>query len=194
MTDLINSSFIITSQTITKLKITIFVGVLLLVLWFIIEAFGGITAFPQNNETATQNSPVSLTENNVTLRDSIVKFSMELLDTPYVAAGNSSNGLDCSGFVYYVFKHFKIDVPRSSPQFANFGKEIPIDKVQKGDILVFSSPTTTSIGHIGIVTNPKGMETEFIHSTSGRQMKVVLSSLKTEGYKVRFLKAVSVIK
>ena len=58
---------------------------------------------------------------------------------------------------------------------------------------MFLSPTSTAIGHIGIVTNPKGMESDFIHSTSGRQMKVVITSLKIAGYKSRFVKAVSVI-
>ena len=48
-------------------------------------------------------------------------------------------------------------------------------------------------GHIGIVTNPKGMKSDFIHSTSGRDMKVVISSLKNRSYKQRFVKAVSVI-
>ena len=139
-----------------------------------------------------KNSFQETVANPITMRDSIVNFSMELLGTPYVERGSSQNGFDCSGFVYYVFQHFKIQVPRSSPQFEHFGKEIPVDSIQKGDILVFLSPTSDVIGHVGIVTNPKGKESDFIHSTSGREMKVVISSLKKEGYARRFVKAVRV--
>ncbi|MBK7958818.1 MAG: C40 family peptidase [Bacteroidetes bacterium] len=121
-------------------------------------------------------------------RDSLVSFSMKLLGIPYVAAASNAHGFDCSGFVYYVFKHFNIGVPRSTSQYNNFGVEIHIDSAQKGDVLVFLSPTRNEIGHVGIVTNPKGMETEFIHASSGREMKVIISSLKQEGYKRRFVK------
>jgi hypothetical protein len=63
----------------------------------------------------------------------------------------------------------------------------------KWDVLVFKSPTRNAIGHVGIVTNPNGMETEFIHATSGKAYQVVVSSLKLEGYKNRFIKAVDVL-
>ncbi|MFV8269884.1 NlpC/P60 family protein [Flavobacterium sp. GT2N3] len=68
------------------------------------------------------------------------------------------------------------EVPRSSSQSNNFGKEIPIADVKKGDVLLFLSPTRNVIGHIGIVPNPKGMDSDFIHSTSGREMKVIITS------------------
>jgi len=130
---------------------------------------------------------------NGTLRDSIVTFGIELLGTPYVAGACSKSGFDCSGLVYFVFRHFNIQVPRSSSQFGNFGKEIPVDSVKKGDILVFLSPTRKVIGHLGIVTNPKGMESDFIHASSGPEMKVIITSLKQERYKRRFVKAVDVL-
>lgn len=128
------------------------------------------------------------------LRDSLEDFGKELLGVPYLYAGTSREGFDCSGFIYYVFKNFDITVPRSSSQFADFGEEVAIDQIQKGDILVFLSPTRDEIGHLGIVTNPNGMETEFIHATSGKEMQVTISSLKNPGYNRRFVKAVRVIK
>ena len=182
-----------TSQKIILLKFTALIGLSLIVSWIAFGTFKGVNGLPQKNETNTEDTLINSTISNATLRDSIVNYGMKYLGTPYVAAGSSKDGFDCSGFVYYVFKHFKIQVPRSSPQYENFGKEIPINKVKKGDILVFLSPTSNIIGHLGIVTNPKGMESDFIHSTSGRQMKVVITSLKTVGYKSRFVKAVSAL-
>ncbi len=126
-------------------------------------------------------------------RDSVVGYGQTLLGTPYVYAGCSTKGFDCSGFVYFVFKHFKVDVPRSSKQYADFGKEVNIKHVQIGDVLVFKSPSSDAIGHVGIVTKANGMETEFIHSSSGKAMGVIISSLKQEGYKNRYIKAVDVL-
>lgn len=131
--------------------------------------------------------------NSANLRDSIVNFGVQLLGTPYVYAGADTNGFDCSGFVYYVFRHFKINLPRSSSEFEFFGQEISINEVDKGDILLFKSSTRDAIGHIGIVSIAKGNESEFIHATSSKEMKVVLSTVANEGYRKRFIKALRVL-
>ncbi|MFV8377946.1 C40 family peptidase [Flavobacterium sp. LB3R33] len=156
-------------------------------------AFKSAISFPQRNENTVTKTFVDPIENDDSLGNKIVNFGMKLLGTPYVTAGCSKNGFDCSGFVYYVYNNFRIKVPRSSSQFEYFGKEIPISDVKKGDILLFLSPTRNVIGHMGIVTNPKGMESDFIHSTSGREMKVVITSLKKPGYNRRFVKAIRVL-
>jgi cell wall-associated NlpC family hydrolase len=159
---------------------------------FAYGSFRSVVKVSDKNEDFkdTQINPAKI---NVSLRDSIVSFGMELLGTPYVVAASGRDGFDCSGFVYFVFKHHKIQVPRSSAGFSNFGKEISIDNVKKGDILLFLSPTRNTIGHVGIVTNPKGKESDFIHASSGREMKVIITSLKQEGYARRFVKAVDVL-
>jgi len=148
---------------------------------------------PERDETMTKDTLINPIKVNVSLRDSIVSFGMKLLGTPYVEGACSKDGFDCSGFVYFVFQHFKIQIPRSSSQFKNFGKEISIDSVRKGDILVFLSPTRNVIGHVGIVTNPKGKESDFIHASSGSEMKVIITSLKQEGYNRRLVKALDVL-
>lgn len=132
-------------------------------------------------------------ETHALLRDSLEQFGRGFLGVPYVYGGTSDKGFDCSGFVYYVYSEFGITVPRTSAQFADFGKEVPIESVKKGDILVFLSPTRNAIGHIGIVTDPKGMESEFIHASSSKEMKVMISSLKQPSYSRRFVRAVSVL-
>jgi cell wall-associated NlpC family hydrolase len=171
------------------LKFTALFSLLVIVLGSIAYgSFRGEMSSPKNVGTL-----VEVTIKPVKIRDNIVNFGTDLLGTPYVEASSSKAGFDCSGFVYYVFKHHKIQIPRSSSQFKNFGKEIPIENVKKGDILLFLSPTRNNIGHIGIVTNPKGKHSDFIHATSGREMKVIISSLKQEGYTRRFVKAIDVL-
>ena len=178
-----------TSKKNNLLKLKTFIGLSVIVLSSI--AYGSLRG--------NKNSPESLvtvvedTIKPVKMRDNIVDFGIDLLGTPYVEASSSKAGFDCSGFVYYVFQQHKIQVPRSSSQFKNFGKEIPIDNVKKGDILLFLSPSRNVIGHVGIVTDPKGKNSDFIHASSSREMKVIISSLKQDGYTRRFVKAVDVL-
>ena len=169
------------------------IAFVLLIATFIAYKFYEKSAISRSKNTPNNNSiNLASLKGESSLKDSIVNYGMGLLGTPYQEAGCSVNGFDCSGFVYFVFQHFNIKVPRSSSAFENFGKEIPIEKVEKGDILLFLSPTRDAIGHIGIVSNPNGKESDFIHSTSGREMKVVITSLTNAGYTKRFVKAVRV--
>lgn len=181
-------------KRINTVKLTLFIGLSLLDVGNdSYGAFRSVKSSPQRNENTVTKIFVDPIENDDSLGTKIVNFGMRLLGTPYITAGCSKNGFDCSGFVYYVYNNFKIKVPRSSSQFENFGKEIPIADVKKGDILLFLSPTRNVIGHLGIVTNPKGVESDFIHSTSGREMQVVITSLKKPGYTRRFVKAIRVL-
>lgn len=173
---------------------------------FIVVLLGllGVTAsrFSPKPEKEPAGISVSVTkpvesdsvETDLALRDSLEQFGKAFLGTPYVYGGTSAKGFDCSGFVYYVYQEFGIKVPRTSAQFGDFGKEVPIEMVKKGDILVFLSPTRNAIGHIGIVTEANGMESEFIHASSSKEMKVMISSLRQPSYMRRFVKAVTVLK
>lgn len=183
-----------TSKKILLYKFATIIFLSLIVLGtYLYDSSREIESLPERNETIVKSRLPNSIINNPSLEESIVRFAMKLLGTPYVGGSSSKNGFDCSGFVYYVFKHFEIQVPRSSSQFKDFGEEIPIDNVRKGDILVFLSPTRNDIGHVGIVTNPKGKESDFIHASSGSEMKVIVTSLKKESYSRRFVKAVRVL-
>lgn len=181
-----------TSKKINILKFATIIGLSLIILGSVAYGSSRTGAFFQENDINIKDTVIDPIE-TVYLGDKIANFGMSLLGIPYVAAGSGKNGFDCSGFVYFVYNHFKIQVPRSSSEFKNFGKEIPIGSVKKGDILLFLSPTRNVIGHLGIVTNPKGMESDFIHSSSGREMKVIVTSLKKPGYTRRFVKAIRVL-
>lgn len=145
------------------------------------------------NQLSEQETALGSVQTNYTLKDSIVEYGVKFLGTPYVAGGSGKDGFDCSGFVYFVFQHFKIKVPRSSSNYENFGIEIPVENVLKGDLLLFLSPTRNVIGHIGIVTNSNGRESDFIHAASGREMKVVITNLSSQVYTRRFVKAIRVL-
>ena len=128
-------------------------------------------------------------------RAEVVAYAKTLLGTKYCYAGSSpDSGFDCSGFVNFVFKNFGIEVPRSSSGFADAGKTIKPEDIKVGDVLVFYGyRDSDSVGHVGIVTEANGMKSKFIHSSSGKEMAVMISDLGSDMYTKRFYKAVDVI-
>ena len=73
---------------------------------------------------------------NKTDIDGIIWFAKQQLGTPYkyASANPKDGGLDCSGFLYYVFTHFNIKVPRSSRDYMDYGKTIDKKEAQQGDV------------------------------------------------------------
>ena len=128
-------------------------------------------------------------------RDSIIQFAEQYLGTAYCYASNDpKKGFDCSGFVNYVFKHFNIDLPRSSSGFKDLGTALNPSDFKKGDVLVFYGyQDKNSIGHVGIVYEANGMQSKFIHASSGSEYAVTISELGSEQYTKRFYKCIDVI-
>lgn len=131
--------------------------------------------------------------------DSLINFSKHYLGTSYKHASCSpEKGFDCSGFVYFVFNHFKFKVARSSIDFGNYSKTIKIDSCKIGDVIVFTGTNAKNRkpGHVGIIVSKLGEEIQFIHSSSNKKNGgVKLSTFKESPYyKVRFIKIVRLIK
>lgn len=74
----------------------------------------------------------------------IANYACKFVGNPYVAGGTSlTNGADCSGFVYSVYKQFGITVPRTSYSQATYGKEVSYQNAQAGDVIYYG-------GHVAI--------------------------------------------
>jgi len=127
----------------------------------------------------------------------LVYFAQSLIGTPYRdASSDPSHGFDCSGFVSYVFTSFNANVPRSSSDYANLGRKIRIEDAMPGDIILFKGTKSHhphSIGHMAIVYSNDGHELRFIHSTSGKEYGVTISSMD-DTYKRRFVKVVRLLR
>jgi cell wall-associated NlpC family hydrolase len=129
-----------------------------------------------------------------TLPDSIVAFARTLIGVPYLyASTDPSKGLDCSGFITCVFRHFNISVPRSSVDFTNYGKTITEQEARPGDLILFTGTDSTIriVGHMGIVESVQHDTLHFIHSSSGKAKGVVISPLGNY-YRRRFVKVIRV--
>lgn len=73
-------------------------------------------------------------------RTAIVAYAKQFLGNPYVYGGTSlTDGADCSGFTMSVYKHFGIDIGRTSRDQAAKGREISQSEMQPGDLLFYAS-------------------------------------------------------
>lgn len=67
------------------------------------------------------NTTVSATGN------SIVDYAYQFLGTPYVWAGTSPSGFDCSGFTQYVFRNAAgVSLPRTTYEQINVGTPVAV--------------------------------------------------------------------
>lgn len=152
------------------------------------------SCFTSKEEPKKETFQLQKTETDIK-RDSILIYAKKYLGTPYVYAGNDpKTGFDCSGFISYVFHHFDVDLPRSSGSYKNLGKVLKPEDFKVGDILVFYGyKDNTIIGHLGIICEANGMQSKFIHASSGKVNSVTITSLATEHYTNRFCKCIDVL-
>ena len=126
--------------------------------------------------------------------NAVVQFAKTLIGTRYLyGSTDPKKGFDCSGFITYVFNHFKIKVPRSSVEFTDVGEEINYYTSKPGDLILFTGTDSTIrvVGHMGIVVSNENDKLSFIHSTSGKQYGVTITELSPY-YMSRFVRVARV--
>lgn len=113
------------------------------------------------------------------IRQQIVEYAKKFLGVRYVYGSSSPSGFDCSGFVLYVFKHFDINLERTSSSQADNGVKISRDDLKPGDLLFFdTNGGLNAVNHVGIYIGGGS----FIHASSGGGTKCVTISDMTEGF------------
>jgi cell wall-associated NlpC family hydrolase len=124
----------------------------------------------------------------------LLDFARLLIGVPYLyASTDPQKGFDCSGFITYVFNHFGVAVPRSSIDFTNIEKEVPLEEAKPGDLVLFTGTDSSNraVGHMGIIDYVSGDSVNFIHSTSGKANGVTITPLNNY-YRGRFVKVLRV--
>ncbi|MDR6224993.1 C40 family peptidase [Desmospora profundinema] len=87
--------------------------------------------------------------------------AQRFLGLPYLWAGMSSFGFDCSGFMYRLFQAGGIRIPRDAHDQFHSGRPIPAKKLAAGDLVFFAHEQGTGvIHHVGMMVD----HTRFIHS------------------------------
>ena len=100
--------------------------------------------------------------------ESIIRTTFTMMGIPYLWAGTSSKGVDCSGLIRSVLFMHDIIIPRDASQQAYIGEHIDIapdfGNLRRGDLVFFGRKATPErkegISHVGIYIGNK----KFIHS------------------------------
>ena len=107
----------------------------------------------------------------------IVNYAQTFLGVPYVYGGTSPSGFDCSGLVYYCYKHFGYTVNRTAAGLAYSGTAVSSSALQVGDVILFTSTDGSYVGHTGIYIGGG----QFIHAPHTGDV-VKISSLSDSYY------------
>jgi cell wall-associated NlpC family hydrolase len=152
----------------------------------------------KNSETSRTSKKSRITESDdddfVPDDDSTSYFVKQLISSAlqyegvrYRGGGTTSSGMDCSGLVFTVFKEYDLSLPRRSIDMSKVGKKLKVREVKKGDLVFFKTSNRGVINHVGLVTEVRGDEILFIHSSV--QRGVIISSTKEPYYQRTFAQA-----
>ena len=137
---------------------------------------GSLHVGPVSAQSSTDTEPLPKTFAStvstvvVDKTETLINNAMQLIGVRYRWGGNSpQSGLDCSGFVRYVFNDtFGFLLPRKSAQMSKVGLEIGKDELRPGD-LVFFNTMRHAFSHVGIYVG----NNKFIHAPSkGKSIRV----------------------
>ena len=77
----------------------------------------------------------------------VADYALQFIGNPYVYGGTSlTGGTDCSGYTQSVYRHFVVGIPRTSGEQAGFGREIPYEDMEPGDLVCYSGHVAMYIG------------------------------------------------
>ncbi|WP_277586722.1 NlpC/P60 family protein [Psychrobacillus antarcticus] len=112
----------------------------------------------------------------------IVNSAKQFLDLPYLWAGTSAYGFDCSGIIYSVYKNHGILIPRDSFYQATKGTSVSKKNLQSGDLVFFAgNGGKGKVYHVGLYVGDGKM----LHAPYASS-KVKIESMNTGTYKKNY--------
>ncbi len=121
------------------------------------------------NTASADIIPTLSATSNSNMGQTIVDTAMNYMGVPYVWAGTSPSGFDCSGLVYYVFNQNGYKTNRTAESLAHNGVQVDRADLQAGDIITFYNSSYSYVGHVGIYIG----NNQFIHASSAAGQVVI---------------------
>jgi len=144
---------------------------------------GGAVALASGLGTAKKTSAASVAGQD------IVNFALQFVGYPYVWAGNTPAGFDCSGFTQYVYgAMLGIDITHSTEVQATSGAWVDWGNWLPGDLVSFAGTWGDGISHVGIYIG----DGQFVHAEN-EGTGVTISSLYSDYYAGHYYGAVRLV-
>jgi len=138
--------------------------------------FKGVKIPEENSGKTIVYAPTS--DAKIKTRIDMIDYARLQLGVPYVSAGETPSGFDCSGFTTYVFSHSNVKLPRRAKDQYEASQKIKEDEAMMGDLVFFSNGTEVS--HVGILINEPNQPKVMIHASSSKGISIV--ELETSTY------------
>jgi cell wall-associated NlpC family hydrolase len=107
----------------------------------------GTTAAATATYATTDYTSVIDNASGSDLGKQIAKYACQFIGNPYVAGGTSlTNGADCSGFTYAVYRDFGYSLPRTSYEQRSAGTSVSYSEAQPGDLICYDGHVAMYIG------------------------------------------------
>lgn len=128
-----------------------------------------VTPDTGTSSTETTKDP---TANGQAIYKKVVETANKIVGTPYLYGGNTPEGLDCSGFIFYAFNQGGLKIGRDSSEGYYASSTTQVKNPIAGD-LVFSRILIKKVFHMGIYLG----NNKFIHAgTEGVEISDVTYS------------------
>lgn len=114
-------------------------------------------------------------------RQNIVEYAVSQQGAKYKYAGRSpKTGFDCSGFVYYVFDSFNVELTTNSRDQEKEGRVISLNEAKPGDLVFFRRSKSGSVFHVALVVDNTSDGITVVHSTTSRG--VIVENITKSSY------------
>jgi peptidoglycan DL-endopeptidase LytE len=140
----------------------------------------GSASTPVATNVSSASTPVMATYGSASMVNSLIAESKKYIGVPYVWAGSTPAGFDCSGYLNYAYSKVGISIPRTVASIWDATK--PVSSPRAGD-LVFFETYKPGPSHAGIYLG----NGKFIHSGSSRGVEI--SDMSNSYWKPRYLGA-----
>lgn len=130
------------------------------------------------DQDTNNNLTEALSNQNTQKGNQIAEYAKQFLGCSYVSGGKTpSSGFDCSGFTKYVYSNFGYTLGNTAATQNNLGKDVNIEDIAIGDLILFYDEGKTKIGHTGIYIG----DGNFVHAANASR-GVVTDNLNTNSY------------
>ncbi len=130
------------------------------------------------DQDINNNLTEALSTQNTQKGNQIAEYAKQFLGCSYVSGGKTpSSGFDCSGFTKYVYSNFGYTLGNTAATQNNLGKDVNIEDIAIGDLILFYDEGKTKIGHTGIYIG----DGNFVHAANASR-GVVTDNLNTNSY------------
>lgn len=119
-------------------------------------------------------------------------YASKFIGLPYVWGGNSlETGVDCSGLIQQVYRHFGIELPRTTYEQIGEGKSVGMKGLKPGDLVFFDTSSQSGADHVGIylgggrmIHTPRpGKAVEIVDMTKGYYLDTFMGGRRLDGVK-----------